>query len=298
MLGQLVRDRTLLLMLLMFVPLLLVACSALAWDLLLRGRALRVRWLLSGLALVSGAYAVSLQWQPALSAAAAPESQARLRIVQWNTQWGGGNMHAFEGIVDTLAAQHADLIVLSEAPGLEKLRKAWSKRQAGWHSVAVDSGMMQSYWYRMVVLSRYPVQLRGEWNLARGHSALFEIAAPTGVLRALVVDLESSPFALRSPSIRQVADLVDRQPIDLVLGDFNTPAHLLGFDALAAAGGGLRRAALWSGQWRATWPSFIPVPLYDIDHVWVGHRWDVRRASFFSCRGTDHRGQVIDVQPR
>jgi endonuclease/exonuclease/phosphatase (EEP) superfamily protein YafD len=82
-----------------------------------------------------------------------------------------------------------------------------------------------------------------------------------------------------------------------MLGDVNTPARLLGFDALAAAGGGLARAALWSGAWRATWPSFVPIPLYEIDHVWVSRSWNVQRASFFSCWGSDHRGQLVEMQP-
>jgi endonuclease/exonuclease/phosphatase (EEP) superfamily protein YafD len=81
-----------------------------------------------------------------------------------------------------------------------------------------------------------------------------------------------------------------------VLGDFNTPARFLGFDALAEAGPGYRRAGLWSGQWRGTWPSIVTLPPFDIDHIWVSKRLSVVGSSFFRSRSSDHRGQRVDLR--
>jgi endonuclease/exonuclease/phosphatase (EEP) superfamily protein YafD len=105
----------------------------------------------------------------------------------------------------------------------------------------------------------------------------------------------------RSPSIRQVAALLeDRaragQPIDLVLGDFNTPASFLGFDALDRAAGGYRRASLWSGQWRGTWPSVLLFPMFDIDHVFVSTHLGVLDSALFRGPGSDHRAQRADLR--
>jgi endonuclease/exonuclease/phosphatase family metal-dependent hydrolase len=145
--------------------------------------------------------------------------------------------------------------------------------------------------------------MRSEWKLARGRLAMFEVEHPLRTLRILMVDLLSSPISPRTPSIRQAAKLIeDRaragEPIDLVLGDFNTPARLLGFDALQAAAGGFRRASLWSGQWQGTWPSFVPFSPLDIDHVWVNTRLSIRNAAFFTSFDSDHRGQRVDLSMR
>lgn len=301
-LAQLIRDRNVGLMLLMFVPLAPIALVALVWDVVLRGRSLRVRWLLSTVAVSCGLLACSLLWRPALSAELAP-GQARLRVVQWNTMWGGRNQRAFTRILDRLDEQQLDIACLSEAPDSLSLEQVWTTRHPSWHVAAASNGTEGWYWYSFAVVSRYPVALRDEWKLARGRLALFEVDHPVRTLRILMVDLLSSPVSPRTPSIRQAAKLIeDRakagQAIDLVLGDFNTPARLLGFDALQAAAVGYRRASLWSGEWAGTWPSFVPFAPLDIDHVWVSTRLSIRNATFFSSFDSDHRGQRVDLSFR
>jgi endonuclease/exonuclease/phosphatase (EEP) superfamily protein YafD len=299
MLGQLLRDRTAVLALIMFVPVLPIALVAIAWDLMLRGRALPIRFLFTAVAMGCGATALSWQWRPAL--AAEPGSpQSQLRILQWNTQWGGWNRETFEHILDGIEAQHPDIACLSEAPSTHALKRAWAKRHRGWSIAVAADTSDYSYAYRLALLSRYPVQKRAEWVLSSGHAALFEVALPARMLRALVVDLKSAPRAPRSPSIRQAAQLVQAHagteaPIDIVLGDFNTPARFLGFDALAAAGGGYRLASLWSGHWRGTWPASLRPPFFDIDHVWVSRRWRIQSSQFF-IGYSDHRGQRVDLR--
>jgi endonuclease/exonuclease/phosphatase (EEP) superfamily protein YafD len=301
MLGQLLRDRTAALTLIMFVPVPPIALVTFVWDVALRGRALSPRWLLSAVAIGCGAIALSWQWQPAR----APEpssSDSQLRILQWNTQWGGSNRETFERVLDGLEAQHPDIACLSEAPFTYILKRAWAKRHQGWFIEAAAGSSNDAYTYNLALLSRYPVSKQAEWALSNGHAALFEIGLPTRRLRALLVDLQSSPRAPRSPSIRQVAQLIEARarsdaPIDVVLGDFNTPARFLGFDALAAAGGGFRLASLWSGHWRGTWPAAMRMPFFDIDHIWVSKRWSIQSSQFF-IGYSDHRGQRVDLRPR
>jgi endonuclease/exonuclease/phosphatase (EEP) superfamily protein YafD len=299
MFGQLLRDRTALIAWIMFVPLPPIALVAVGWDAALRGRALPIRGLFTAFALACGALALSWQWRPALAPeAGAPESQ--LRIVQWNTQWGGRNRETFSRVLDGIEAQHADIACLSEAPNTYALERAWAKRHPGWSIAAATDTSNYSYAYNLALLSRYPVQKRAEWVLSNGHAALFDVGLPTRILRALVVDLKSSPRSPRSPSIRQAAQLIEARsrtgaPVDIVLGDFNTPARFLGFDALAAAGGGYRLASLWSGHWRGTWPASMRLPFFDIDHIWVSKSWRIQSSEFF-IGYSDHRGQRVDLR--
>jgi endonuclease/exonuclease/phosphatase family metal-dependent hydrolase len=281
----------------MFVPVLPLALVALLWDVLQLGRALRKRWLLSLVAVSCGALALSWQWRPAMSPELAGE-HSRLRVVQWNTMWGGRNSGAFKAIIDRIDAERPDIVCLSEAPDLTRLEDAWRKRHPSW-SVASASHGRGFYWYNLAIVSRYPVRQRGVRSLATGRFVLFEVEHPVRTLRIAMVDLLSSPRSPRSPSIVQVAELLEAskqagEAIDLVAGDFNTPARFLGFDALESAADGYRRAALWSGAWRATWPSF-PFAVFDIDHVFVSKRLQIRNAAFFTTFATDHRGQRVDL---
>jgi endonuclease/exonuclease/phosphatase (EEP) superfamily protein YafD len=299
--SQLVRDRALPLALLMFVPILPCALVALLWDVWLRGRALQRRWLLSGFALVCAVFAVSLMWEPA-RAVEPTRPGAALRLVQWNTMWGGHNRAAFEQVVEAIDAQQPDVVCMSEAPDESTVQGAWAARHAGWHTASVNSADAPGYWYNFIILSRYPARVHARHKLSHGYAVLFEVSAPSGMVRLLVADLLSSPVSPRTPSLREVAALAEREaragrPVDIILGDFNTPARFLGFDDIAAASGGFERAALWSGAWRGTWPSFVPLSPFDIDHVWVSKRWRVLHAAFFSRLVVDHRGQTVVLQP-
>ena len=296
--AQLVRDRTLALTLLMFVPIGPLAMSAIARDVLARGRALPLRWLLLTIGVGAGAFSVSLMWSPAR----APEGSAeepRVTIVHWNMRWGGARgAESLAEMMATLEADHPDVVCSSEAPTDAQLRRDNGDVAASsWHSASVEHPPSSGYWFRLTVLSRQPVVLRRQWDLPTGHAALFEVALTQRTLRILMVDLQSEPFLPRSPAIAEIARRVDDlaaadAPVDVVAGDFNTPGRFLGFDLLSDAGDGYRRAAMWSGQWRATWPARVPLSSLDIDHVWVSRELNVVSAHLFSNPNTDHRGQV------
>src|SRR5262249_22192172 len=106
----------------------------------------------------------------------------------------------------------------------------------------------------------------------------------------------SSPTRSRLPFLRAIAAACAEaesagRPLDLVLGDFNTPARSLGFDDLAARG--YRLAGRSTRGWRGTFPSWIPV--YDIDRVWLRAGLRLSSCTFFNGPYTDHRGQVVRI---
>ena len=285
--AQIVRDRMLALTLLMFVPIWPLAMAAIVRDVLARGRALPQRWFLLTIGVGAGVFSVSLMWSPAR----APEGSAELSqvtIVQWNMQWGGARgPESLAEMLGTLEAYQPEVVCSSEAPTGVQLQRARGARTASsWHAASVEHSPPSTYWFRLTVLSRHPVALRQQWDLRTGHAALFEVALAPRTLRILMVDLQSEPFLPRSPAIAEIARIVDDlaatdAPVDVVAGDFNTPGRFLGFDALSEAGHGYRRAAMWSGQWRATWPSRVPLSSLDIDHLWVKRGLDIASAHLF-----------------
>ena len=115
-------------------------------------------------------------------------------------------------------------------------------------------------------------------------------------LRLLCVDGQSNPFQSRLPFLVAITDLCRAasaagRPFDLVVGDFNTPARSLGFDAMMDQGYTL--ASKSDAGWRGTFPSWLP--LYDIDHVWLARDLGLGSCTFFNGPHTDHRGQVVRI---
>jgi len=296
--AQLVRDRMLALALLMYVPIWPLALSAIVRDILARGRALPLRWSLLTIGVATGAFSVSLLWCPAYT----PEENATsapLEIVQWNLQWGGARgPESLTEMIATIESYQPDVACLSEAPEAAPLQRALATNSASsWRAATVEHSPSSTYGSRLTVLSRQPVAVRQQWQLPAGHAALFEVARQPRTLRILMADVQSDPLLPRSPTLVEIARIVDDlaaadTPVDVVTGDFNTPGRFLGFDALADAADGYRRAAMWSGQWRATWPARVALSPFDIDHLWVRRGIGIVSARLFSSPNTDHRGQV------
>jgi endonuclease/exonuclease/phosphatase family metal-dependent hydrolase len=280
------------------VPIWPLALAAIVRDVWARGRALPLRGLLLTMGVGAGALSVSLMWCPAR----APEGSAeapRVTIIHWNMQWGGARgPAALAEMIDTLEAYQPDVVCASEAPAGPGLQRSIGAANASsWRVASVEHSPRSTYWFRLTVLSRHSVTVRRRWELRTGHAALFEVALEPRTLRILMVDLKSDPLLPRSPTILEVARIVDDlaaagAPVDVVAGDVNTPGRFLGFDALSEAGDGYRRAAMWSGQWRATWPARVPLSSFDLDHLWVRRGLDIASAHLFSSPNTDHRGQV------
>ena len=115
-------------------------------------------------------------------------------------------------------------------------------------------------------------------------------------MRILAVDGLSNPFRSRLPFLRAIAEACrlaadQGRAFDIVAGDFNTPSRSVGFDELAAQG--YRLASRSARGWCATFPAWLPV--YDIDHVLIGHRLRVGSCALFHGPATDHRGQIAQV---
>jgi endonuclease/exonuclease/phosphatase (EEP) superfamily protein YafD len=298
--GQLVRDRSVVLALMMYVPLLPVGLAAVVLDVARRGRSLpRARF---GLA-VAGAVAAA--WgAAAMTGRGSPEpalpGSTEITLLHWNVMWGGHDPSQWRETAAKIVRRDPDLVVLSEAPSDEMVVDALSGDGPRWNFVYITNPPRSGYWYNPFVCSRGPLKLERRVPITNGAamSVLAEVRGRT--LRLLVVDGRSNPLLLRTPMLHDIAavcnDAARRdERIDLVVGDFNSMGRSVGFDELTVAGGGgYRRAAAVCGGWRATWPA--PVPLYDIDHVWLRSSLRGPRivgCELFSSPRTDHRGQFV-----
>jgi vancomycin resistance protein VanJ len=167
---------------------------------------------------------------------------------------------------------------------------------AAWSAVKVEHAPRSHYWYRLVVLSRWAVRKQRLVSIHNGVAMAVTVDRPGRPIRILVVDGHSTITQLRTPMLHDVAQACRRAatagtPFDLVAGDLNAVARSVGFDALGAVAGGYTLAAHASTGWRATWP--VPLPLYDIDHVWVRHGLPILSCDLFANRASDHRGQLV-----
>jgi vancomycin resistance protein VanJ len=275
---QLLRDRWALTTVFFYLP----APVLLA---LLIGVALVVRWTggrrISSLLLLLAILPAAVIRNDSSPRYARPEINAgpTLRLAHWNVCRGCGG---WERQVQQLLNQHADLVVLSEAPRDVAPRKLAARFGADY--TGTRSG-------GLLVLVRGQLLTGQAIPAPRGLQLLDIVCQVAGnPLHLLVVDVVSNPLVRRDPLLRRVvAELARRQP-DLVVGDFNSPRRSRAFDSLPRGW-----AHAWDragGGWPYSWPS--PVPVLALDHTLVGPRLVARNYVLASGGASDHRLQRFD----
>jgi endonuclease/exonuclease/phosphatase family metal-dependent hydrolase len=297
--GQVIRDRSVSMAILMYLPLLPAGLTAVALDLVRSGRAFpRGRFALTLLGLVASTWAALPMIGDGAVSEARPNDE-EVSLLHWNVQWGGGLFRSQK----TWAAQRfeilqrePDLVILSELPpdnGVEQLVSQLGP-SADWVGIRHDP--RSPYWLRLAVCSRRPIHLEQRHPLPGGVAMSVTAEVRGRPVRLLVVDGQSNPFRSRLPFLRAIAEVCQNSadaghPIDAVVGDFNTLSRSIGFDTLTNQGFTL--ASRSASGWRGTFPSWLP--LYDIDHVWLGPALRVRSCTLFNGPASDHRGQFVRI---
>lgn len=298
--GQFIRDRAVPFALMMYVPLVPLGTGAVLLDLAWRGRCLRTgRFVLGGMGLVAAVIGTTsmLGLKPP-DPLPAGGRHAQVTLLHWNVMWGGDPVQ-WDRMAEQIMRRNPDLVVLSEAPSDDMIVDAFNRAGRGWRAVYITNERGSGYWYNPFVCSRGPLKLERRVPLRNGAGMLVLAEVRGRALRLLVVDGRSNPFLPRTPFLHDIAAACDEaarrgEPVDVIVGDFNAMGKSVGFDAVAASGGsGYRRAAEYSGGWRATWP--VPLPLYDIDHAWARNGLSVLGCELFSGGRTDHRGQIVKL---
>jgi endonuclease/exonuclease/phosphatase (EEP) superfamily protein YafD len=296
--GQLVRDRTVELALLMYIPLLPLGLWAVFWDGLQAGRSLpRFRFSLTliGLGVTIWGAVSMMGWGGSHA-----ESGTEVRLLHWNVYWGGKG--GWQSISADIEQMQPDIAVLSEPPIKYRLEPFLKKM--GWSTIQYQARRKNT----LAVCSSWPLQLEGYVRIDNADAMTVIVTVRGQALRLLAVDggrnmskrlVIHSKQVLprwRTPMLTEIAQTLVAyqkrgQAIDLIAGDFNAISLSLGFDAFAQAGGGFHLASKFSLDWRGTWKAYLP--LYDLDHVWVHKRFQGLRAELFTNLKSDHRGQLV-----
>jgi endonuclease/exonuclease/phosphatase family metal-dependent hydrolase len=304
LIGFATRDRSVALALLLYIPLLPLGLASIGLDLGLRGRALVApRFLLTvvGLIAVVCSGLTMIGRGPESFTTAEGLAGEAVTLLHWNTLWGGlpRTDASWASIEADILERNPDIVVLNEAPLEPRLDSLEKRLGTAWSSCRVEHGPGSPYWYKLAALSRWPVRKGGMIPVRNGTAVNMTVERPGRPLRLLVVDGQSRVTQLRTPFLLDVASACERarregNPFDLVVGDFNAVGRSLGFDALQSAADGFTLASHSSTGWRGTWP--MPVPVYDIDHVWVRDGLATLSCSLFANAACDHRGQLVRLR--
>jgi endonuclease/exonuclease/phosphatase family metal-dependent hydrolase len=294
--GQIFRDRSVLLGLLFYLPLLPLGLWMVFQDLLFAGRCLpRPRF---ALALIGLAVAVWSAW-PMIGTGSDTDQwpgSTPVSLLHWNVHWGGGkdrDESTWASLMGDIQKHRPDVVVLSEAPPDEWLHLLLKAR--GWSAVQCENEPGNPYWVKLVVCAAGPLQFEHRGPITNGYLMSVGLTVQDRPLRLLVVDGESDPRLSRVDMLADVMDFCRRaqsrgRPVDVMAGDFNTPSRSIGFDPFRSAGD-FRLASRSAVGWRGTFPSFCP--LYDIDHIWLRRDFAIQSCRLFSNPASDHRGQIV-----
>ena len=297
--GQAVRDRSAAMALLMYLPLLPASFAAIGLDLIQKGRGLpRGRFSLTFLGSAGGTWAALLLIGAGAVGKYGPADR-EVTLLQWNVLWGGGpfrNQQTWAAQRAEIARHDPDVIILSELPPADWIAKLVADLGPGADMATTEHDPRNPHWFRMGVYSRWPVRLEERVPLPGGAAMSATVSVRGTPLRFLVVDGRSNPFRSRLPFLAAIAQMCriaaeQGRPFDVVAGDFNTPSQSVGFDDLKKQLYNLAGRA--THGWRGTFPAFLPI--YDIDHVWLGPGLRLRSCTFFNGPSSDHRGQFVSV---
>jgi endonuclease/exonuclease/phosphatase family metal-dependent hydrolase len=146
----------------------------------------------------------------------------------------------------------------------------------------------------MLLASPEPAtQLHDGYLNDRGQYALVRTTIQGREVFVLMADFDAIVSLSRKPAfdrLLQILDEIGDVPL-VVMGDFNTPSDSIYFLPLRAR---LRDVFETAGDgYSQTWP--MPLPVLDLDHIWVSHHFEIVRAEHFTSFQSDHRGVTADL---
>ncbi len=302
--GYTVRDRTVELALLMYIPLLPLGLWTIVLDMLQAGRSLP--WFRFSLTFIGLGIMIwgGVSMNGMGEAQTHSESNTLVRVLHWNVYWGGGN---WKSLSQDIVERHPDIAVLNETPSKFGLNRLLKQLGPTWSLVMYEETRSNP----LAVCSSWPLQFERYQNTKNAKAMTVIVTVHGQPLRVLAVDVGrnmSNRLVVlskqllprwRTPMLAGIVQTIEEneakgQPIDIIAGDFNAISRSMGFDAFAHVGGGYHLASKFSRDWRGTWKSYLP--LYDLDHVWVHKRFQGLRGELFTNLRSDHRGQLVDFQ--
>ncbi len=303
--GHIVRDRTVELGLLMYIPLLPLGLWAVFLDLVQFGYSLpRFRFGLTliglGVMIWGGVSMMGMGGSSLIL-----EQERQVSVLHWNVYWGGRGKDGWKSLSHDIEQQHPDIAILSETPHEQRLNLLLNP--LGWKTIMYEKTRSNP----LAICSSWPLRFERYLKIRDGIGMIVVVTVRGQPLRVLAVDgyrnMSRNHTVLskqviprwRTPMLRSVVKTIEAnhkqgQPIDIIAGDFNALSLSMGFDAFAEVGGGYYLASKFSRDWRGTWKSYLP--LYDLDHVWIHKHFQGLRTKLLTNFKSDHRGQLVQFQ--
>ncbi len=293
--GHIIRDRTVELALLMYIPLLPLGFWAILWGVSKKDRNL---FIFFGLAIIIwGGFSMIGTGGTLVS----PERN--INILHWNVRWGIG----WQSVTKDIKQRQPDVVIINETPSKFKLEQLLKQLGNKWSMVMYGEKRKNP----LVVCSAWPLKFEHYVDINNARAMTVIVTIYDQPLRILAIDAGrnmSERFGIlskkilprwRTPMLMSMTKTIKKyhakgQPIDIIVGDFNALSRSLGFEKFAHIGGGYNLAAKFSSDWRGTWKSYLP--LYDLDHVWIHKRFQELKTKLFTNFNTDHRGQIVRLK--
>lgn len=208
-----------------------------------------------------------------------------LRVAYWNVGRPDGNRPE---VLAKMAEIRADVFGLGETRrGNGPVASEWTIGQPGKHVLPLRRHMMLS--------SPMPAtQLHDGFLNDRGQYALTQTELRGRTVFILMVDFDAVVSISRKPAFDRMAEIIEAVgdvPL-IVMGDFNTPSESVYFTPVRHR---LRSAFATAGRgYSHTWP--MPLPVLDLDHIWVSHHFRVVSSEHPASFLSDHRPVVADLE--
>jgi len=221
---------------------------------------------------------------------------SNLRLLALNMHGAATNRQAFSQLI---AAQHPDLVMLTEMPGdMDRIVRETPALPA------YRVGEPPPSPWAVTLFSRWPVT---RWSVDRGADGTARVLSADicdtplwrGCLRVVALHAPR-PFGNRARRQKEQLEIAadaaasapDRRSV--VAGDLNTTPWAPEFSALRARGN-LVDSALFHGGLSATWLSRLPFVGLLIDHVLVSPEIGVLANKVGDDVGSDHLPVIVDL---
>ncbi len=110
-------------------------------------------------------------------------------------------------------------------------------------------------------------------------------------IRIVLVDIYASPLLNKEIPLNIIHDFIEMHEVDVLIGDFNTPYESVFFTEYKT---NFNSFHPYSIGMTYTWP--IPLPLIEIDQIWLSKRYQPLSLQKFSYKNSDHKLLIAEYK--
>lgn len=213
-----------------------------------------------------------------------PVATDEVRVLFWNL---GHPLQPFEPLIRMIRELNPDIVACVE-PGPN------AETDVAGYKAALPSYDCQFMPRGILWFSKHPSRYRARGKIDNiGAYAVFEAQIHGHTQRVVTADVYADPLLPRTGQLKEILGYANADPKVIVMGDFNTPAESVHFDAyrqqqlqdaLTVGGKGLRETWLYG------------LPLLSLDHLWLGKDWHVLEGRKIWTMDSDHAAVFVRMR--